>query len=82
MSLVRLLGLKMGLRERLGALVGSSELFLDVIFPILSHMGSFFFQKIPNFNDFKPAKTSISLERVVKIEDFFLLTLTSLLSSF
>ena len=78
MIALRLLGLEMCLREGLGALVGSTELFLDVIFPISSYLGPLFFKKLINFNDFKLAKPSISLERVVKIEDFFLLTLTSL----
>ena len=42
MSLMRPLGLKMGLQETLGAHGCSSELFLDVIFVISSRFGSFF----------------------------------------
>ena len=42
MSTMRLLGLKMGLRDGLGTHVCSSELCLDVIFVISSHLVSFF----------------------------------------
>ena len=82
MSIMRLLGLKMGLRDGLGTHVCSSELCLDVIFVISSHFGSFFCKKWPNFIDFNASKPSISLERVVKIEVFIIFILTCLFISF
>ena len=57
MSAVRLLGLKMGLRESLGTHVCSSELLLNVMFVVSSYLGSFFSQKLPNFIDFQMRKT-------------------------
>ena len=72
----------MGLREGLAAYVCSSELYLDVMFAISSHVAPSFIHKLPNFNDFNPSEPSISLEMVVKNEDFIILILTSLSTLF
>ena len=82
MSIMRLLGLQMGLQDGLGTHVCSSELCLDVIFGISSHFGSYFCKKLPNFIDLNLSKSGILLERVVKIEVFIIFILTCLFISF